>query len=144
MYVINRTRGTYLGINVRAADSFRKRLLGLYGYGRFRLGDGLWLVPCNSIQTIGLRYPIDVVFLDRGNRVVRIFENVRPGRVIWPVRGAYSTLELPAGVVRSSETQVGDQTEFVSNLEQPRREPARVATSDGKYPDAVTGGSDGI
>ncbi len=113
MYVVNRTRGTYLGVNIKVADSFRARLIGLYTHGRLQFGDGAWLVPCNSIQTIGLRRAIDVVFVDAGGNVVRIVENVRSGRVIWPVRGARSVLELPRGVVSSSETQIGDRIEFI-------------------------------
>jgi uncharacterized membrane protein (UPF0127 family) len=114
MYVINRTRGTYLGVNVQVANSFRARLLGLLAHRDLRFGDGVWLVPCNSVQTFGMRYPIDVVFLDAERRVVRVVRGVRPGRVVWPVPGAHSALELPAGVVHSSETRVGDVIEFVS------------------------------
>lgn len=117
MYVVNRTRGTYLGVDIKVANSFRTRLLGLYANRRFHFGDGVWLVPCRSIQTIGLKCSIDVIFLDASRRVVRVLEKVRPGRVIWPVPKAHSTLELPAGVVRSSETQVGDDVEFVQDLE---------------------------
>ncbi len=113
MYVVNRTRGTYLGVNIKVANSFRARLVGLYAHRRLRFGDGAWLVPCNSIQTIGLRRPIDVVFLDANSNVVRILEDVGPGRVIWPVRRARSVLELPTGVVSSSETRVGDRIELI-------------------------------
>jgi uncharacterized membrane protein (UPF0127 family) len=79
-----------------------------------RFGDGVWLKPCNSIQTMGMRDPIDAVFLDANGRAVRLVENIAPGRVIWPVPGARSTLELSAGVIRSSETAIGDEIEFVT------------------------------
>ena len=124
MYVVNRTRGTYLGVNIKLANSFRTRLLGLYPHRALRFGDGVWLVPCNSIQTIGMHCAIDTVFLDDEGRVVRIVEDVRPGRILWPVREAHSTLELPAGVVRSSETRVGDTLEFVEEVDhQDAKEP---------------------
>ncbi len=113
VYVVNRTRRTYLGVNVRIANTFRSRLLGLRAHRDLRFGDGVWLRPCNSIQTLGMRDSIDVVFLDVGGRAVRVFENIPPGRLIWPVPGARSTLELSAGVVQSSETKVGDKIEFV-------------------------------
>jgi hypothetical protein len=113
MFVVNRTRGTYLGVDIKVANSFASRLIGLYGRSELPFGDGAWLVPCNSIQTIGLRAVIDLIFLDTAGRVVRVMERVRPGRVIWRVARAHSVLELPTGVVVSSETQVGDQVEFL-------------------------------
>ena len=116
MYVVNRTRGTYLGVDVEHANTFRARMLGLYGHRKLPLGDGVWLVPCVGVQTIGMKRPIDVVFLNSAGCVVRIYENLRAGRVILWVPGARSALELPAGVVASSETKVGDTVEFVDSL----------------------------
>jgi uncharacterized protein len=114
VYVVNRTRSTYLGVNVKVANTFRSRLLGLRAERDLRFGDGVWLSPCNSIQTMGMRDAIDAVFLDASGRAVRILEGIPPRRFIWRVLGARSTLELSAGVVRSSETKVGDKIEFVA------------------------------
>lgn len=116
MYVVNRTKGTFLGVDVKRADAFRKRLLGLYRHRHLSLGDGVWLVPCKGVQTIGMRTAIDVVFLDSTQRVVRIYNYVRPGRIIWWVPRAHSALEVPAGAVGSSETRVGDSVEFAEGL----------------------------
>ena len=80
MLVVNRTRGTLVGVDVARADSVGARMRGLYAYQHLMLGDGLWLVPCNNIQTIGMKHTIDVVFLDRELRVVRIYQHLRPGR----------------------------------------------------------------
>ena len=112
MLVVNRTRGTLVGVDVARADSVRARMRGLYAYQHLMPRDGLWLVPCNNIQTIGMKHVIDVVFLDRDNRVVRIYQRLRPGRFTWWIRRAYSALELPEGAVRSSETQIGDLLDF--------------------------------
>lgn len=117
MYVVNRTRGTYLGVNIQMANSFLSRTLGLYRHRQLQLGDGVFLIPCKSIHTIGLRYAIDVVFLDAADDVVQVFPNTRPGKIIWPVRGARSALEVPVGVLRSSETHRGDHVEFFENLD---------------------------
>lgn len=117
MYVVNRTRGTYLGVKINVANTFFKRLLGLYAQRRLNFGDGVWLVPCNSTQTIGMRFPIDIVFLNEMKRVVRVVEGVQPGRIVGWLKGAHSTLELPAGVVKSSETEVGDSLEFIEETE---------------------------
>ena len=112
MLVVNRTRGTLLGVDIARADSVAARMRGLYPYRRLDMGDGVWLVPCNAIQTVGMKHVIDAIFLDRGNRVVRIYQNLRPGRFTWWIWKAHSTLEVPVGVVRSSETQIGDLLEF--------------------------------
>ena len=112
MLVVNRTRGTLVGVDVARADSVGARMRGLYTYQHLMLGDGLWLVPCNNIQTIGMKHTIDVVFLDRELRVVRIYQHLRPGRFTWWIRRAHSALELPEGAVRSSETQIGDLLDF--------------------------------
>ena len=117
MYVVNRTRGTFLGVDIAIARSSLRRMIGLYTRRSLQLGDGVWLVPCNSIQTIGMRMPIDVVFLDSRRHVVRVLQHVKPGRVIWRVEKANSVLELPSGAVRSSATRVGDVLELVEALE---------------------------
>jgi uncharacterized membrane protein (UPF0127 family) len=119
VYVVNQTRGTYVGVNIRVANSFAARLVGLYAHRHLPFGDGVWLVPCNSIQTVGLGRAIDCIFLARDGGVVRIIESVRPWRVIWPVRGAYSVMEVPAGVARSSETQVGDRIQVLEEALEP-------------------------
>jgi uncharacterized membrane protein (UPF0127 family) len=117
VYVVNRTRGTYLGVKIQVANTFFKRLLGLYVHRHLYFGDGVWLIPCNSVQTVGMRFPIDVVFLNSARQVVRVAAGVQPGRIVGQVSGVHSTLELPAGVVKSSETQVGDVLEFVEETE---------------------------
>ncbi len=125
MYVVNRTRGTYLGVDIKMANSFRTRMLGLHTDRQLHFGDGVWLVPCNSVHTIGMRSSIDVIFLNTGGRIVRVVENLRPGRIVWRVPEAHSALEVPAGVVRSGETQVGDQVEFVEDVSRLSRDESR-------------------
>ena len=107
----NRSRGTSLG-TVGTADSFAARLLGLHRRAR-PAAEGLWLVPCRGIQTVGMSRAIDAVFLDGGNRVVRVDALLRPGRIIWWVSGARSVLELPGGAVERSRTHIGDVIELV-------------------------------
>lgn len=116
MYVVNQTRGTFLGVDIKRAEGFHARLIGLYRHRNLSLGDGVWLVPCRGVQTIGMRTAIDVVFLNAKLRVVRIYHQLPPGRVILWVPGAHSALEIPAGAVRSSETGVGDTLRFADSL----------------------------
>ena len=78
------------------ADSPASRMKGLLGRSELRPGEGLLLRPASSIHTFFMRFPIDVVFLDKGLRVVRISDQLRPWRAA-SRRGAHAVLELPAG-----------------------------------------------
>ena len=94
---------------VRRAGSLRERLVGLMGRRSLEPGEGLWLVPCNGIHTVGMRIPIDVIVLDRQGRVLRICRSLRPWRMILPSRGGHSTVELRAGTLDGASVQVGDR-----------------------------------
>lgn len=112
MKATNFTRGTVLAGRVKTASSFAKRLVGLIGTADFPSGMGLLLVPCSSIHTWFMKYPIDVLFLDRNDRVLEAVQSVPPFRLGPVVRGAAKVLELPAGVIVAAGTQTGDLIEF--------------------------------
>jgi uncharacterized protein len=65
--------------------------------------EGLWLDPCGGIHTWGMRYAIDVLFLDREMRVLRVARNVRPWRMVFAPRGTRSVVELPASTAANVE-----------------------------------------
>ena len=90
------TRRT-LATNIEVADSFPSRLRGLIG--RRELGDGeaLLFERARQVHTLGMRFPIDVVFCDRRWRVVHVVPGMRPWRVSRWVRDASVALELRAG-----------------------------------------------
>ena len=77
-----------------------------------REGEGLRLPRTSSITMLFMRFPIDAVFLDRGRRVVRTRERLRPWTLAVVARGAHEVLELPAGTVARSGTQAGDEIEY--------------------------------
>jgi uncharacterized protein len=81
------------------ASSLVARLFGLLGRRALAEGEALWLTPCNSVHTLGMSYPIDVVYLDKSDRVIGIRHALAPRRVS-AARRARSVLELPA---RSAE-----------------------------------------
>ena len=85
------------------------RLRGLLGRKPLGAGEGLLIEPCSSVHTFGMGYALDLVFLDRGNRVVDIRENVAP----WKVRGARArarkTLELKAGGLAGLAPRIGEE-----------------------------------
>jgi len=71
-------------------------------------GDGLWIVPCEAIHTFFMKFPIDLVYLDRDKRVRKVRERVAPWRIS-ACLPAYSVLELPEGTIRDTGTVRGDQ-----------------------------------
>src|ERR1700693_1488940 len=83
IYVYNKTRETFIATEATVADSYLLRLIGLLGKTKrwARLGSGLWIVPSRGVHTIGMMFPIDLVFLSKGKEVVYIEEHVRPFRV---------------------------------------------------------------
>lgn len=109
--VVNARTGMPVASSIRLADGFFGRLRGLVGISGQRQA-GMWLIPCTSVHTIGMRFPIDVVFLDRRGMVRKIDVAVRPFRVRRAVRSTYSVLELPAGYTRRVQLRVGDLLSF--------------------------------
>lgn len=110
----NRTRQRFLATHLAVAQTHWSRLCGLLGASRddFRNGCGLWIRPCRGVHTLAMRYPIDVVYLDRANTVVHVVPNLQPWRFA-PVRlQAASVLELPNHTVAQTETALGDKIEI--------------------------------
>ena len=107
--VLNTTRNSCLGEQVRMADSSLKRLVGLLGKRSLEPGRGLFIVPSQAIHTVGMAFPIDVIFVDKKYSVVGVREAVRPFRITRVFWKALGVLELPVGTIRDSRTQVGDQ-----------------------------------
>jgi uncharacterized membrane protein (UPF0127 family) len=100
-----------LASRVATADDAASRSKGLLGRGSLAAEEGLWIVPCPMIHTFFMKFPIDVLFLDRGLVVRRVLEDLRPWRVSPWVFSAHSTLELKGGTLRGS-TSVGDRLEM--------------------------------
>lgn len=91
----------------KIAGNVWSRFWGLMLRGSLPEGEGLIIDPCYSVHTLFMRFPIDVVFLDRENRVLKVAENLRPFRASIG-RGARKVLELPAGSARRAGVRVGD------------------------------------
>lgn len=111
MAVHNLTRQTVLGTAVEVAGSGETRRKGLLGRTGLEPGGGLWIVPCESVHTFFMRFPIDLVYLDRKNRVRKVRHAVGPWRLSACLT-AHSVLELPAGTARESGTVRGDLVEI--------------------------------
>lgn len=85
------------GLRIRQALRWWSRAIGLLATPRLDDPSGLWIAPCNSVHTLGMRYPIDVVFLRRDGTVARIVPRLAPWRAA-ACRQAHATLELRAGL----------------------------------------------
>jgi uncharacterized membrane protein (UPF0127 family) len=110
----NRTRQTYLATSLAVADTHWTRFRGLLGLRQddFRNGSGLWIIPCHGVHTLGMGFPIDVVYLDGSLTVVHVQRDLRPWRFA-PVRmQAASVLELPCRTTDETRTEVGDRIEI--------------------------------
>jgi hypothetical protein len=108
---VNLTRGTILATNLEVAGSGERRRKGLLGRDGLPPGEGLWIVPCESVHTFFMRFPIDLVYLDKENRIRKVRSAV-PAWRLSACLSAHSIIELPAGTIRATETQRGDQLEF--------------------------------
>jgi uncharacterized membrane protein (UPF0127 family) len=107
--VYNRTRECFLSLEVKAADTIFSRLRGLIGRLKLRSDEGLWVVPSRGIHTLGLLFPLDLIYLDENNRVIHMVEYF-PSFRIGPLKTrAESVLELPTHTIYSSHTQPGDE-----------------------------------
>lgn len=111
MRVSNVTRQTILAECVEVADRGEKRRKGLLGREQLAPGEGVWIVPCEAVHTVGMRFPIDLVYLDRQHRIKKIKSAVPPWRLS-ACFSAHSILELGAGAIYNAQTRPGDQLEF--------------------------------
>lgn len=112
----NRTREAYLATTLSVADTHWTRLRGLIGLAPddFSNGCGLWILPCHGVHTLGMRFPLDVVYLDRFLTVIHVQRDLQPWRFA-PVRmQAASVLELPCRTAAETRTDVGDRIEITT------------------------------
>lgn len=109
--VYNRTRGTEVASAAEVADSSERRREGLLKKTGLAPGEGLWIVPCEAVHCFFMKFTIDVLFLSKARKVVKIRPSLKPWRISGALR-AHSVLELPEGAIAASGTLPGDQLEF--------------------------------
>jgi uncharacterized protein len=106
--VRNLTRDAVLGDAVELADTSAKRRVGLLKHKGLGPGEGLWIVPCESVHTFFMKFPIDLVYVDKKKRVRKV-RNAVPAWRLSVCLTAHSIIELPAGVVEQTGTRPGDE-----------------------------------
>jgi uncharacterized membrane protein (UPF0127 family) len=115
----NQSRHIYLATALALANTHWTRLRGLLGTsaGDFRNGCGLWIVPCRGVHTLAMRFPIDVVYLDRNRTVIHLERGLPPWRFAPVKMRAASVLELPCPTVGETGTAVGDKIRITLSKE---------------------------
>jgi uncharacterized protein len=113
-YVYNKTRETFVATEATVANDYFRRLVGLLGKTKrwAKSGRGLWIIPSRGVHTIGMMFPIDLIFLNKNKEVVHVEEHVRPFRISKVSLKTTSVLELPAHTIYLSGTRIGDQLEI--------------------------------
>lgn len=109
--VTNTTRGTVIGDFVQGAETSAERRTGLLKHDRLDEGQGLWIVPCESVHMFFMKFALDLIYLDRKRRVKRVVRNLKPWRISLCLP-AHSVLELPVGTIDRTGTEVGDEIEL--------------------------------
>ena len=112
MRVENRTRAVSLGDAIDVADTSSKRRTGLLKHAGLAKGQGLWIVPCEAIHCFGMKFSIDVLFLNKKRKVLKVRKDMGRWGIALCLR-AHSVLELPAGTIAATGTQPGDELELI-------------------------------
>lgn len=111
MVLVNATKKTVVSDNCHFANTVLKRMVGLLNRGKFDKGEGLLLDRCHGIHTFGMRFAIDVLFLDKDFCVIRAVKALPPYRTCVVKKSVY-VLEVPVGALDVSRTDEGDQIQI--------------------------------
>jgi len=109
MVLRNVTTNETVATGIDKADSFTKRLVGLLGRSSLQADEGLWFDKCSAIHTLGMRMPIDVIFINSNNEVVKLCLNVQAGCWSLSCRKARGLIELSSGTLEKCDIKLGHQ-----------------------------------
>jgi uncharacterized protein len=109
----NSTTGKIVATRIDRLSTFMHRAVGLLARTTLRPDEGVWITSCRAIHTIGMRVPIDVIFVDGAGHVIRVVDNVRPNRIALSCKGAQGVVELGGGALREVDVLPGDVLELV-------------------------------
>ena len=112
MIVTNVARGTVVGETIEVAANATQKVKGLLGRECLEDGQGLLFKGAGSLHTLFMRFPIDVIYTDKHGKVVKLARSVRPFKLVAAPLRCHYALELPAGAILASKTQVGDHLRF--------------------------------
>src|SRR5260370_33489765 len=101
-------RGTVIGDRIKVANTPFSRIFGLLGRSGLNEGEGLWIRPSSGVHTVGMRFTIDVIGLDKDLKVVKIWSHLVPFRMTSVSLKIRSVLELGAGRIDECLVAIGD------------------------------------
>lgn len=107
--LMSKTTNQTLIPQLKVADTFWTRGKGLLGREALPNSEALWIHHCNSIHTFFMKFSIDCVFVDKNLKVKALYQDVRPWRLVPPVWGAASVIEMSSGSISRLKVSVGDQ-----------------------------------
>jgi uncharacterized membrane protein (UPF0127 family) len=113
MRIINQTKNTVIAEEAEKAETLFSRIKGLLGRKELLSGQALVIARCNSIHTFFMRFPIDVLFVDKENRVRKCVSYLKPFRFASEYLHSRFVIELPSGVINSTLTQRADVLSIV-------------------------------
>ena len=111
MVILNVTKDTILADRVTFAETLWQRMIGLIGRKDLGEEEGLIIKPCSSIHTFFMRFPIDVVFLNKDLKVIKVKEQMQPFRLTLSNLFSRCVIELAHGTIARSHTKIGDAIE---------------------------------
>jgi len=110
--LVNVRTGSVIADVVEPALDSKTRRKGLLGRDTLADSHALVLAPCGSVHTFGMRFPIDVIALDQQGVIIDRVVEMKPWRIRLPRRGTAGVLELRAGALDATGTQVGHRIEL--------------------------------
>jgi uncharacterized protein len=113
MKIRNITRQNFLAQEADLAQDPFSRMKGLLGRKDLPKDHALIIRPCNQVHMFFMRFPIDVLFVDKNNIVVGLVENIKPGHLSPIFFGSHFVIELPSGVIQVTSTQIKDKLELI-------------------------------
>lgn len=116
MRLMNKTTNQVLVPKLEKATSFWARSKGLLGRKSLAMNHALWIIRCNSIHTLFMKFPIDVVFVDRHLVVRKVIAQVKPWRVVLPVWRAAHVIEFSPGFLATTPIRIGEQLHVDNSL----------------------------
>jgi uncharacterized membrane protein (UPF0127 family) len=111
--LINKRTGAVIVSDLEIANSPISRMVGLLGRKGIDNGKGLMITACHSIHTFFMKFPIDVIYMDKDLKVLKITENLKEFRLDSGPSGTCQTLELKAFYIKAIEIKTGDSAEIV-------------------------------
>lgn len=113
MRLINQTKNIVIAQEVLIANTPIKRIKGLLGRKFLSVGQALILDPCNSVHTFFMLFSIDLIFVDKDNKVIKIMQNLNPNRITGIYWDSRRVIELPSGSIKINDIQLADHLQLL-------------------------------